>query len=271
MAKRLFEVDKCSVCLGSHARARPSTSASSGSPELAEVPGPTAGGRYRIQAPETRSGAVKVWSSAALSFDNKPAWQRRLVQELREALKTLDLDHESALHGAFAADDAGSFDIENRLFYNVGSGAFPDAPPPNLAPFDISSRRLTKMLIDPQHALLPGPAFKVHTTWGQLDPLDELCDAGRLVVRGDARDQHPQLSGELFVLSPSAASSARGAPRGGDLRASLPPAQPRRGDLVREGAATDRRVGASAWQRGGAGRGYLVRRASRASRTRCAR
>ena len=61
MAKRLFEVDKCSVCLGSHARARPSTSASSGSPELAEIPGPTAGGRYRIQAPETRSGAVKVW------------------------------------------------------------------------------------------------------------------------------------------------------------------------------------------------------------------
>lgn len=328
-------------------RARPSTSASSRRPDTAEVPGPTGGGRYLIQAPETRCGAVKVWSSAALSFDKKPPWQRRLVQDLREALKTLGLDHESALHGTFAAAEAGSFDIENRLFYNVGSSAFPDGPPgvvferlydvaeaapeeridsypylaayrrkpidadfshwqprapvarfervpvegvtadqasrlvwhamrrasdsitveretqpidrfgldltlhlpagtsvkpvsvvkgivdgvigsfhlgcrpgdvercaellaSKLATFGISRCGLTKMLSEPQHALLPGTAFKVHTTWVQLDPLDELCDAGRLVVRWDAGDQHPQLSGEIFVLDPSAATPSAG-------------------------------------------------------------
>ncbi len=83
---------------------------------------------------------------------------------------------------------------------------------PKLAPFGVSRRSLTPLLVDAQRALLPGPAFKVHATWVQLDPLDELCDAGRLVVQGDADDQQPQLSGELFALSPRApdTASARG-------------------------------------------------------------
>lgn len=283
---------------------------------------------------------VEVWSQRALSFDAKPAWQKRLVEKLRAALCRLPWSPDLELHATYGTDEPGRYDIENRLFYNVGSSAFSGEPrrlsferlrevpeerrpptaagyrhyatydvrptqagfrhwkpasrlttfervpvssisgdqasrlvwwamktagiPPDSSPqaddpierfglsvvlhlpphdhvkltsvvkpiFDgvigsfhqgcssqaaprcsaLLAPKLRTVVDDPGQielqltstagTQLPGPAFKVHSTWVQLDPLDELCDAGELTVSPDATGLVQELSGELFRLEP---------------------------------------------------------------------
>jgi hypothetical protein len=121
-------LEPCPICLGVGVRTPMSTRSTSATPTTAGMAVAIAGDLYTVRPPDTADDAVKVWSSRPLSFDNKPPWQRQLVQELREAITELHLERDSALHGTFATEDAGGFDIENRLFYNVGAGAFPELP-----------------------------------------------------------------------------------------------------------------------------------------------
>lgn len=78
---------------------------------------------YRVLGPTTGHGFVEVWSRARLPFEPK-GWLKDLRSEIRAAVGTLDCGSEQVIHAIFASSTMDLFDVENVLFYNVGTGYF---------------------------------------------------------------------------------------------------------------------------------------------------
>ncbi len=85
---------------------------------------------------------VQLWSKERLPFEPK-GWQLKMKQELRSRLEAMVAPNNTILHALYTSRINQSFDVENILFYNVGSSSFSsickdklifersfDAPPP---------------------------------------------------------------------------------------------------------------------------------------------
>lgn len=81
-----------------------------------------------VVAMDASGRSVSVWSVARLKFDQKPTWQTALVADLRVALEGLHFQRGEILSATFTSPDTSSVDVENVLFYNVGSAAFARTP-----------------------------------------------------------------------------------------------------------------------------------------------
>jgi hypothetical protein len=80
--------------------------------------------KYFINAPTENENKVELWSIKRLPFEPK-GWLKEMGDDLRLALKKMRRQDNSILYGSYRTltNDA-DYDIENILFYNVGSSAF---------------------------------------------------------------------------------------------------------------------------------------------------
>lgn len=73
---------------------------------------------------DKRDGLVSIWSTDRLPFQPK-GWKLALREDIKAALlSTLSSNPSSGLYAALMSPDSRSFDMENVLFYNVGTGIF---------------------------------------------------------------------------------------------------------------------------------------------------
>jgi hypothetical protein len=75
-----------------------------------------------VPASEDRR-AVELWSSVRLPFEPK-GWVREMRDELRVAVSNLTASPDEVLQATYLSTENGLFDLENVLFYNVGSACF---------------------------------------------------------------------------------------------------------------------------------------------------
>ena len=71
----------------------------------------------------TNNYLIEMWSLKRLPFEPK-GWLVEMRDSLREHLKNLHKVNGAILYAAYQSDQIEYFDVENVLFYNVGSSAF---------------------------------------------------------------------------------------------------------------------------------------------------
>jgi hypothetical protein len=74
---------------------------------------------------------VELRSMNRLVFEPR-GWKLLMRDELRQSIKHMYLDDATELYAMYEAGDTDTFDLENVLFYNVGSGAFQGLKPERL-------------------------------------------------------------------------------------------------------------------------------------------
>lgn len=84
--------------------------------------------RFAIEAERNYS---KVWSIQRLSFSPR-GWLTELKANIRQALLGMTLDADSTLYARYESTERKIFDIENILFYNVGTAGFSHLVPLHL-------------------------------------------------------------------------------------------------------------------------------------------
>lgn len=78
---------------------------------------------YTILGPTEGSRKVELWSVRRLPFE-PTGWMKQLRGELREAIRSLPIQADAILHATYASSEDRFVDVENVLFYNVGTGCF---------------------------------------------------------------------------------------------------------------------------------------------------
>src|SRR5690348_2760915 len=68
---------------------------------------------------------VELWLDSRLPFEPR-GWHLEARGALRSALKTLAVPPAGTLCAAYTSTETSFCDVENVLFYNVGTGAFAD-------------------------------------------------------------------------------------------------------------------------------------------------
>lgn len=73
---------------------------------------------------EKSSQRIELWSTKRLQFEPK-GWMKQMREELRDNLKEINPIQNGVLYCSFfTREENTTFDVENVLLYNVGSGAF---------------------------------------------------------------------------------------------------------------------------------------------------
>lgn len=67
--------------------------------------------------------SIELWATARLPLEPRD-WRARMRDELRAALRALPPTDDGVLEATYSSEDPGFFDVENLLFYNVGTGCF---------------------------------------------------------------------------------------------------------------------------------------------------
>lgn len=74
---------------------------------------------------------VQLWSKERLQFEPK-GWQLRMRDDLKSSLLRMIASKNTILYACYASSIREDFDVENILFYNVGSSAFSNICKDNL-------------------------------------------------------------------------------------------------------------------------------------------
>jgi hypothetical protein len=70
-----------------------------------------------------KSESVEVWSTQRLPFEPKD-WLYDMRKEIRQAIMKIRFGPNKILYGSYVSQNKDDFDVENILFYNVGTGYF---------------------------------------------------------------------------------------------------------------------------------------------------
>lgn len=81
---------------------------------------------YTIVGPHEGSQRVELWSVRRLPFE-PTGWLKQLRGELQDAIRSLPVQTDDVLHATYTSSDDTFVDVENVLFYNVGTGCFAKA------------------------------------------------------------------------------------------------------------------------------------------------
>lgn len=81
---------------------------------------------YTIVGPQKGSRKVDLWSVRRLPFE-PTGWMKELRGELQDAIRSLPVQTDDVLHATYTSNDDTFVDVENVLFYNVGTGCFAKA------------------------------------------------------------------------------------------------------------------------------------------------
>ena len=81
---------------------------------------------YYIKYPKDNNNVVECWSLKRLPFEPK-GWLYDLRESLRTAVGQLTVDDDSILNATYSSPINELCDVENVLFYNIGTGAFRSA------------------------------------------------------------------------------------------------------------------------------------------------
>ena len=87
---------------------------------------PMAPDSYEIVGPGEGLSRVELWSSRRLPFEPK-GWLKQVRSELRDAIRTLPVQPHEVLQATYTSSEDAFVDVENVLFYNVGTGCFAEA------------------------------------------------------------------------------------------------------------------------------------------------
>ena len=79
--------------------------------------------RYRIISAQEGHRSVEFWSIKRIPFE-PDGWMKTARGELREAIGKLPLQAGEILHAVYRSEERSFADVENILFYNVGTGCF---------------------------------------------------------------------------------------------------------------------------------------------------
>ncbi len=90
--------------------------------EAAEEIRTNAAQEYLVRGADPARAAVEVWSSTRLPFEPR-GWLRDMRERIRGALRGLPAAGDRGLDAVYMSGEAGLFDVENVLLYNVGAGA----------------------------------------------------------------------------------------------------------------------------------------------------
>jgi hypothetical protein len=115
---------RCATC-GAAAGARAATPPRPAAQPAQKEPGAPAasGAGYLVLAPDAPDPAVRAWTATRLQLQGGE-WQAEFKRQLVNAVSQLPTRDGGILHATFAAAGGEGFDIENVLFYNVGTGCF---------------------------------------------------------------------------------------------------------------------------------------------------
>jgi hypothetical protein len=78
---------------------------------------------YYIKYPSKNNNVTELWSAARLPFEPK-GWFLDMRKDLKDAIRQMSLNDGKILYASYNSPDQGFCDIDNVLFYNVGSGVF---------------------------------------------------------------------------------------------------------------------------------------------------
>jgi hypothetical protein len=78
---------------------------------------------YYIKYPFPNNNVTELWSVARLPFAPTD-WRRDMKKDLKEAIRNMCPKAENILYGHYNSPDQAVCDIDNILFYNVGTGVF---------------------------------------------------------------------------------------------------------------------------------------------------
>ena len=78
---------------------------------------------HHVQGPDTNHLLVEAWSTERLPFEPE-GWKLKFRNEIRAALRSLSSLPDSSLIASYISPTKGFCDVENILFYNVGSAPF---------------------------------------------------------------------------------------------------------------------------------------------------
>lgn len=101
-----------------------------GEPSTADVPSRAAHieapqvkgqGHFTIRGPTSDSHVVEAWSSNYIFYGPRPAWLEDLRDEIRSRCNKLTPAADQVLHAMYFGAKHSTADVENLLFYNVGT------------------------------------------------------------------------------------------------------------------------------------------------------
>lgn len=81
---------------------------------------------YYVKYPNENNNVVECWSLKRLPFEPK-GWLYDMRESLKAAVGQLSVDNDSILRGTYSSPINDLCDVENVLFYNIGTGAFKNA------------------------------------------------------------------------------------------------------------------------------------------------
>lgn len=79
------------------------------------------GGRFLIQGPAPDSPVVQAWADDYIRFEDLPAWQKSLREEIRSRCGQLEPSSGQLLHAEFFGPKHVRADVENLVLYNIGT------------------------------------------------------------------------------------------------------------------------------------------------------
>ncbi len=86
-----------------------------------DSPAPGAEGRTVVHGPSLDRRVVEAWSSHYISHGRRPAWLESLRGEIRSRCNRLTPAADEVLHAMYFGAKHSTADVENLLFYNVGT------------------------------------------------------------------------------------------------------------------------------------------------------
>lgn len=110
-------IDPCGTCCPSDGAAQLYA------PEAAEkaIVAPILEGRYEIHGPTEDGSVVEAWSDDYIRLERRSDLQKVLRNEIRSRCGQLDPSPEQVLHAKFFGAKRLNADVENLLFFNIGS------------------------------------------------------------------------------------------------------------------------------------------------------
>ena len=78
-------------------------------------------GRFLIQGPTPDSPVVQAWADDYIRFEDLPAWQKSLREEIRSRCGQLEPSSRQLLHAEFFGPKHVRADVENLVLYNIGT------------------------------------------------------------------------------------------------------------------------------------------------------
>lgn len=116
---------RCTSCRGSRDNSTVSSIATPPPPGVRPTPPPDEGDApdFVVVPSDQSDRAVQAWSRSRLQFEPR-GWQLEFRRQVRSAVSRLSARELEVLHATFASSEGHGFDVENVLFYNVGTAGF---------------------------------------------------------------------------------------------------------------------------------------------------